>query len=355
MPRTTTHIAAPGILLGATPLWLRAMQSGAAFPPPAASETLPPATVPGGAQGIGVAPWILVGAVALIAVLTFAWLVVRRRRKMKLLLGAYDPPPLLFGGPSRTRPSVRPHLPWQTEPPIEPVAPVAPVEPTERTRAPSSAADAAPRERRAAQGSRRAAASARGTTRAARQSGSASDPHAAADGGAARAASHPQASDMVDADADTKQLRRVAAGGGTVVAAPAAEMARDVPSPWPARTMAEVAAGTLQLLPGKLEVEAGEDPGQEIRFVRPVGGIADITLGRADGPAYTHVQFRSATVSRHHARLRYEGRRWLVANLSETNPLLVNGRAVPADSGVHILQDGDRIEMGEVILRFRER
>ena len=136
------------------------------------------------------------------------------------------------------------------------------------------------------------------------------------------------------------------------------------------------ADGTLQFLPGRLEVAAGRDAGQEIRFVRtggPDGTI--ITFGRADGPPYRHVQLREPTVSRSHARMELEqsnpastpsargttapnSSRWRLENLSSTNPVVVNGRPLDAKGGPVssvILSDGDRIEMGEVAFVFRER
>ena len=46
-----------------------------------------------------------------------------------------------------------------------------------------------------------------------------------------------------------------------------------------------VADGTLQFLPGRLEIAAGKDAGQEIRFVRTAGPDGTcVTFGRADGP-----------------------------------------------------------------------
>ena len=138
------------------------------------------------------------------------------------------------------------------------------------------------------------------------------------------------------------------------------------------------ADGTLQFLPGRLEVASGRDAGQEIRFVRtggPDGTI--ITFGRADGAPYRHVQLREPTVSRLHARMSLEpmvapasssaasgsstsnaAPRWRIENLSTTNPVVVNGRPLDAATGMRssvILSDGDRIEMGEVAFIFRAR
>jgi hypothetical protein len=132
------------------------------------------------------------------------------------------------------------------------------------------------------------------------------------------------------------------------------------------------ADGTLQFLPGRLEVVAGRDAGQEIRFVRTPGPDGTcVTFGRAEGAPYRHIQLREPTVSRSHARMILESRntassegraavmsaRWRLENLSATNPVVVNGRALAGDgdgAGVE-LQDGDRIEMGEVVFRFHAK
>ena len=136
------------------------------------------------------------------------------------------------------------------------------------------------------------------------------------------------------------------------------------------------ADGTLQFLPGRLEVIAGRDAGQEIRFVRTPGPDGTrVTFGRAEGAPYRHVQLREPTVSRAHARMTLEngsggsgskrgptghanGMRWRLENLSATNPVVVNGRPLATDGGDDgsvALGEGDRIEMGEVIFRFHER
>ena len=134
------------------------------------------------------------------------------------------------------------------------------------------------------------------------------------------------------------------------------------------------ADGTLQFLPGRLELAAGRDAGQEIRFVRTAGPDGtSVTFGRAEGAPYRHVQLREPTVSRSHARMSLDAAgatvgpsgpdgaqaaRWRLENLSATNPVLVNGRSLAADAGPRasvILADGDRIEMGEVVFIFRSR
>jgi hypothetical protein len=113
--------------------------------------------------------------------------------------------------------------------------------------------------------------------------------------------------------------------------------------------------GTLQMLPGRLEIVEGEDRGQAIRFVRTRGGLQQVTFGRREGTPYEHIQLRAPTVSRQHARLDFDHGHWNIYNLSETNPVLVNGESLAPGHGVRPLSDGDRIEMGEVVFRFRER
>ena len=135
------------------------------------------------------------------------------------------------------------------------------------------------------------------------------------------------------------------------------------------------ADGTLQFLPGRLLIAAGRDAGHEIRFVRTAGPEGTrVTFGRAEGAPYRHVQLREPTVSRVHARMSLvqpgmngsppsgsiggAGSRWLLQNLSSTNPVVVNGAPLEAEGGVRssvILSDGDRIEMGEVAFVFHER
>lgn len=113
--------------------------------------------------------------------------------------------------------------------------------------------------------------------------------------------------------------------------------------------------GTLQFLPGRLEISSGLDTGREIRFVRVPGpNGTEVTFGRNEGPLYRHIQLRDQTVSREHARMTLADGRWLLTNLSQTNPVAHNGRVL--SPGEHQpLEDGDRLEMGEVIFSFRSR
>lgn len=114
--------------------------------------------------------------------------------------------------------------------------------------------------------------------------------------------------------------------------------------------------GTLQFLPGRLEIVEGRDVGQEVRFVRQPGApTTEITFGRMEGEPYRHVQLHEPTVSRLHAKLTLEDRQWRLTNLSGTNPVVVNSAPMEGVDASLVLSEGDRIEMGEVVFRFRSK
>jgi hypothetical protein len=111
----------------------------------------------------------------------------------------------------------------------------------------------------------------------------------------------------------------------------------------------------IQILPGRLEVLSGEPKHREIRFVRAPGEPPELILGRDAGRSPQTVALHSDTVSRRHARFAYANGRWAVTNLSRTNPVVVNDERMLDESSERPLADGDRVELGEVILRFRSR
>lgn len=114
--------------------------------------------------------------------------------------------------------------------------------------------------------------------------------------------------------------------------------------------------GTLEFLPGRLEVVGGEDTGQEIHFARQVGDDdVTVTFGRSEGPPLRHVQLLDPTVSRQHASMSYTGQRWHLSNMSTTNAVLLNGASLPDHGDGITLQDGDRLEMGAVVFVFHAR
>jgi FHA domain len=154
-------------------------------------------------------------------------------------------------------------------------------------------------------------------------------------------------------------------GHATGLTSEALDAPRDAGAPTPTKTNGGTASkvvhtippmdGTLQFLPGRLEVVDGDNPGRDVRFVRTWGEVPEITFGRVSGPPFRHVQLRSQTVSRQHARMQYVDGRWKMTNLSQTNPVLINGQPLDTAHGTRVLRDGDQIEMGEVVFRFRER
>lgn len=111
----------------------------------------------------------------------------------------------------------------------------------------------------------------------------------------------------------------------------------------------------LQLLPGRLQVLSGLAVPREIRFVRIPGERPQLILGREPGSTPPHVALPSSTVSRKHARLDFSGGRWGLTNLSRTNPVVVNDETLSSADGERALTDGDRIELGDVVLRFSAR
>lgn len=114
--------------------------------------------------------------------------------------------------------------------------------------------------------------------------------------------------------------------------------------------------GTLEFLPGRLEVVAGEDLGQEIHFARLLGEVeTTVTFGRSEGPALRHIQLLDPTVSRTHARMNFSSGRWHLHNLSRTNSVILNGASLPDHGDGITLEDGDRIEMGAVVFVFHAR
>ncbi len=114
--------------------------------------------------------------------------------------------------------------------------------------------------------------------------------------------------------------------------------------------------GTLQLLPGRLELVDGGSAAtaREVRFVRVPGREPEVTFGRDEGDPFLHVRLNLPTVSRRQARLRFQGGRWVLRNESRTNPTVVQGDPLPADGTERVLNDGDRVEMGTVVYRFHQ-
>jgi hypothetical protein len=111
--------------------------------------------------------------------------------------------------------------------------------------------------------------------------------------------------------------------------------------------------GTLTILPGRFLVEEG-DVDIELRLVKT--GPTDreeTTIGREPGPLYRHVRLLAPSVSAKHAKLVCDRGRYTIVNYSRTNPTRVNGEAL-SENASRRLVDGDRIEIGEGAMTYRE-
>ena len=151
-------------------------------------------------------------------------------------------------------------------------------------------------------------------------------------------------------EAEPVAVQSARPAGLSIVRSGASPAESDVSQPLHFRQPADA---TVQLLPGRLEVLAGEPrQHQEIRFIRVPGAPAELILGREPGPSPQHIAFESSTVSRRHARLAFADGRWALSNLSQTNPVVVNDQELTVRDGRRLLVDGDRLELGEVSLRF---
>jgi hypothetical protein len=173
------------------------------------------------------------------------------------------------------------------------------------------------------------------------------------------AAATPPSGNSVPGAAASVALDDAAHDAGASPAAVTVPDAAAPPAAKPARPpFAQPAPdGTLQLLPGRLEVMSGLDQRGDIRFVKAPGREATITFGRSPGDPPAHIQLPAPTVSSMHAAMRFHGGAWFITNLSRTNPVVVNGAEL-GGSGAgagHALKDGDQVEMGEVVFRFRGR
>ncbi len=89
--------------------------------------------------------------------------------------------------------------------------------------------------------------------------------------------------------------------------------------------------------------------------MRIPGRPAELTLGRDPGDGGQHVTLHSSTVSRQHARIGVVQGRWVIVNLSRTNPVVINHEELSIHDGRRNLTDGDRLELGDVVLRYHAR
>ncbi len=101
--------------------------------------------------------------------------------------------------------------------------------------------------------------------------------------------------------------------------------------------------------PAAVSLEFAAEAGQHISFTLDKPAM---TIGRAsDNDIVLAVPVLNAdTVSQHHARLRRDQDGYIVRDLGSKNGLSVNGRQTIEN----LLQDGDRLQLGEVEAIFRQ-
>ena len=111
--------------------------------------------------------------------------------------------------------------------------------------------------------------------------------------------------------------------------------------------------GGLPELPGRLQISSGFDNGSEIRFVQSPGVDGTvITFGRSIGEIFRHVRLEDETISRTHARMELIAGKWRLLNLARSNAVMHNGEVMTLGEE-RSLNDGDTLEMGEVLFTYR--
>jgi len=110
--------------------------------------------------------------------------------------------------------------------------------------------------------------------------------------------------------------------------------------------IAPTPAPTVSLKPERrhlafLVIEKGEPFGREFRLHE-----GDTLIGRS---GTCDIVLSDPTVSRQHAKIRLEGEDFYIYDLGATNPTRVNGQEITK----HKLMDGDRIEIGNIVLVFK--
>jgi hypothetical protein len=112
-------------------------------------------------------------------------------------------------------------------------------------------------------------------------------------------------------------------------------------------------AGTLDFVPGRFLIEEG-DRQTELRIFRTAPGErVETTIGRDAGAPYRHIQLLPESVSGKHAKLVYDRKSYSLINYARANPTRINGEEMEENASRRLV-DGDRIEIGEVVITYRE-
>jgi type III secretion system (T3SS) inner membrane Yop/YscD-like protein len=131
----------------------------------------------------------------------------------------------------------------------------------------------------------------------------------------------------------------LASVGGIALVIRADRRLRRASLPDPVAPAAEGAEAAAPLV--RLQVLQGPDRGKVFEFDQP-----EISIGRP-GARANHVSLSDSTISRSQCRIVRSRGGLIFENESATNPTRVNGQAVPKSEII----DGDRLEMGESVLR----
>jgi hypothetical protein len=121
----------------------------------------------------------------------------------------------------------------------------------------------------------------------------------------------------------------------------------------PPPTPAPSADAPLDALPGRFVVDEDDRP-TEIRIFRTYPGErVETTIGRDPGPPYRHIQLLSPSVAGKHAKLVFDRGNYSLINYARANPSRVNGEELEENASRRLV-DNDRIEIGDVVLVYRE-
>jgi hypothetical protein len=113
------------------------------------------------------------------------------------------------------------------------------------------------------------------------------------------------------------------------------------------------AAAARDALPGRFLIDEG-DRETELKIYRTTPAErVETTIGRDPGPPYRHIQLLAASVAGKHAKLVYDKGSHSLINYARINPTRVNGEEL-GENASRRLVDNDRIEIGDVVLTFRE-
>lgn len=112
---------------------------------------------------------------------------------------------------------------------------------------------------------------------------------------------------------------------------------------------------TLQFIPGKLVIIAGEDQGKEFLisgYPTPKGNV--VSIGRevvVGEKMYSHIQLNDRTVSRRQAELIHRDGKLYLKNISETNYTSLNNKELSPQEVRHVQKDAI-IKMGDLEFQY---